>query len=366
MRQSNSLIAALALILASCTSQEAVQQTNRTLDILGDAVAQGKCLYAHQDDRSYGHAWHITAAEALTDDLSRSDIQMVCGDYPAILGLDLGGIEKGDKCNLDSVSFDLMRRAAIEQDSKGGLVTFSWHLRNPLTGGTAWDNTNPQTVASVLEGGECHDLFMEWLKRTADYLETIKDAEGNPIPAIFRPWHEHTGSWFWWGRDLCSIEEYVALWKLTYDYIATERGMSHLVWAYSPGGGNDEATYMERYPGDEIIDILGLDCYQYSADNDVYAASIDDCLTYMDRLGQEHGKIIAVTETGYESIPYATWWTEVLAPVLAKHNVSYVLTWRNAWDKPTHYYGPWEGSTDAEDFKAFHDLDRIVFLNELN
>ena len=87
------------------------------------------------------------------DALERSDVRDVAGKYPAIVGFDLGGIELGNACNLDGVPFDLMRRAALKHVERGGTVTFSWHPRNPYTGGDAWDISSSEVVRSVLPGG---------------------------------------------------------------------------------------------------------------------------------------------------------------------------------------------------------------------
>lgn len=366
MRHSHIIAAIAGVLLVSCSGSEKTVdvKSNPTLDILREAVAQGKFLYAHQDDPSYGHTWRVSPEDVLTDDISRSDIKMVCGDFPAIMGFDLGGIELGSDSNLDGVSFAFMRRAAIEHHRRGGIITFSWHPRNPLTGGDAWDVSSNEVVGSILQGGENHDKFMGWLSNAADFLDSIRDAEGNAIPVIFRPWHEHTGSWFWWGRDLCSIEQYVALWEMTYDYLVNERELCNMVWAYSPGDGKSDSDYMERYPGDGMVDILGLDCYQYHDDED-FVSRLGTSLNHIDKIAAERGKVAALTETGFEGIKEADWWTRVLLPAVEGHNISYLLTWRNAWNVETHFYGPWPGSGDADDFRTFYDSEKTVFLNDL-
>ncbi|MCD8313701.1 MAG: beta-galactosidase [Bacteroidales bacterium] len=344
----------------------------------------GKVLYGHQDDPCYGHAWRSWDLNdwplPLADDGSEptdfadkpevpvragSDVADVCGDAPAVVGFDLGGIELGRLVNIDGVPFDLIREAAVRQYEAGGVVTFSWHPRNPLTGGDSWDISSKNVVAGITGGGAVRDTMLVWLGRAADFLASLRTAEGEPIPVIFRPWHEHTGSWFWWGRDLCSVEQYVALWHLTYDYLVGERGLTKLVWAYSPGAVSDEVGYMERYPGDEVVDILGVDCYQYGKSMKKFTALLDKSLALVSGLAQEHGKVAALTESGYEGIPDAAWWTKGLYKGLKNHPVAYVLTWRNAWDRPGHYFGPWEGSADAENFRAFHKLPGTVFLNDL-
>ena len=330
---------------------------------LAGTAAEGKILFGHQDALLYGHSWRAENGDAL----DRSDIRDVCGRHPAVLGLDLGGIEIQDAENLDGNPFDMMKEAAVRHHERGGIVTFSWHPRNPLTGGDSWDVSSAEVVASVLEGGEKHEMFMGWLSACADFLGSLKDAEGNLIPVIFRPWHEHTGSWFWWGRDLCTTEQYVGLWEMTYRYMALERGLDNLVWAYSPGAGPDAAGYMERYPGDDVVDLLGLDCYQYGEapqSNGTYSAQLKETLAFMTELGKEHGKPIALTETGFEGIPYEKWWTEVLYPAVKDYPLSYVLVWRNAWDMAGHFYGPWKGSLSEADFLDFVAFPDILLLPE--
>ena len=355
------IIALLAIAVSCVRPSPAAPGIAGTLE---SAASSGKYLYAHQDDLPYGHSWVADIA----DPLGRSDVLDVCGDYPAIVGFDLGGIELGNDANLDGVPFDLMRAQAAAFVRAGGIVTFSWHLRNPLTGGDSWDVSSDGVVRSVLEGGERHGLFMEWLGRLADFLESIKDGEGNPIPCIFRPWHENTGSWFWWGENLCTDEDYRALWRMTYDFIAVERGLDNYLWAYSPSS-TELAKAMDRYPGDDIIGLIGVDHYDSYGDDAVHDDFIRDmrrCLEYLSGVARQRGLLLAVTETGQESIPCPTWWTEVLQPSVKGFPVSYVLTWRNASDRPAHFFGPWKGASCEKDFLDFHDSDKTLFLKDLD
>ena len=340
---------------------------DRTVARLYGGVEAGKILYGHQDDLVYGHTWKVE--DVAGDPLERSDVKAVTGEYPAVVGFDLGGIELGWEANLDGVPFDLMRRAAVTHHERGGLVTFSWHPRNPLTGGDAWDISSDAVVASVLEGGEKHQEFMEWLRRAADFLGSLKDKDGNVIPVLFRPWHEHIGSWFWWGGKLCTEQQYKDLFRLTYGYMTATRGLTDILWVYSPNSGIGPDEYMSRYPGDECVDILGIDAYQYVGGDlkEAEASFIEEVrrdLTFMNSLATEHHKLMCLSETGFEGIPDPTWWTEVLYPAIESFPIAYVLTWRNAHDKPGHFYAPWPGSADADDFRAFHAAEKTQFLTK--
>ena len=352
------------LILASCAGSAGTQDmtpADALISRLYTQVEAGKIMYGHQDDLMYGHSWKL---EDAASEFVKSDIHGVCGKYPAVYGMDLGGIEVGWEANLDKNDFDNMRASAVAHHERGGVVTFSWHPRNPLTGGDAWDVSSKEVVASILPGGEKHEFFMGWLSNAADFLGSIKTADGQTVPVVWRPWHEHTGSWFWWGQDLCTTEQYKALWQMTYDYMVKERGLDNLVWAYSPGaGGITPELFAERYPGDEIIDMVGFDCYQYSTD-EVYIKEMKHALDVMSAFNEGRGKIMAVTETGYEGIPNASWWTDVLYQAVKDYPVSYVLTWRNACDDHMqhHFYGPYPGHLSAENFKEFAELEKIELL----
>ena len=216
-------------------------------------------MFGHHDDPVYGIGWD--------GDEGRSDVKSVCGDYPAVMSFDLGRMEiNGDK-TLDNVPLDRIRKEVIEQYKRGGMSSFSWHVDNPLTGRDSWDVSDSTVVKSVLPGGSNHIKFLGWLDKLADYMNSITMEDGTKIPVIFRPWHEHTGSWFWWGQNLCSTEEYKALWRMTYDRLQ-EKGVTQLLYAYSPGSEpKDSTAYLERYPGDDIIDLIGVDIYQFDKDN---------------------------------------------------------------------------------------------------
>ncbi len=375
------LILVSALALASCGGNKPKAddpladsgRTQRTENLLANMKAQADSagyMFGHHDDTVYGIGW--------VGDSARSDVKSVCNDYPALLSFDLGHLELGDSVNLDGVPFERIRQEIFNHFNRGGMITLSWHLDNPLTGESAWvkpdslTDEQKQTVASVLEGGAQHEKFMGWLDRVADFLNSLETPYGVKVPVLFRPWHEHTGSWFWWGQNLCTAEQYKALWQLTYDRFR-EKDVTNVLWAYSPGTepDGDETKYLERYPGDGIIDLLGVDSYCRGEENDTvayaaYTAQLDRMLDMMCRVAKQHGKAVALTETGYEGLKYDTWWTQVLEPVLDKHPVSYVLVWRNAHDEPTHFFAPYPGQRTVSDFVKFYNAPRTLFLHDVN
>jgi mannan endo-1,4-beta-mannosidase len=290
-------------------------------------------------------------------------VKSVVGDYPAVMGFDLGRIELGSEKNIDNVSFEKIRQEIIRQYQRGGMITMSWHVNNPLTDGDSWDvKSGGNAVVSVLPGGQCHDKFLRWLQRAADFFNSLKTEDGTKIPIVFRPWHEHTGSWFWWGKDLCSSEQYKTLWRMTSERLRL-KGVNNVLLAYSPGMESDTVEeYLERYPGDDIIDVLGTDVYQYERSQ--YIKQLNKMLTILTEAGKKHDKPIALTETGFEGIPDSLWWTGTLLPVIEKYPLSYVLVWRNAREKSTHYYAPYPGQVSADDFVRFSQSPKMLFAGD--
>ena len=310
-------------------------------------------MFGHQDDTFYGLGWSYEEG--------RSDVRDVAGDYPALMGFDLGGIELGDTKNLDSVPFDVMRREIQKQYARGGIIAISWHPHNPLTGGTAWDVKERGVVRSVLPGGQMHAVFQIWLSRVTDFLASLRDEQGHQIPFIFRPWHENSGGWFWWGRGLCSAGEYKALWNMTQDYVARSLPYN-ILWSWSPNLGF-EPDVLETYPGHDRVDIVGLDAYQNPGGEQAFTDQLQKDLSVLRSFAAKEGKLLALTECGYQCIPDPTWWTRVLLPIVRQRGLSYFMVWRNA--NPSHRFAPAQGTHDAEDFRRMAGDKKILMLKDI-
>jgi mannan endo-1,4-beta-mannosidase len=160
-------------------------------------------------------------------------------------------------------------------------------------------------------------MFNSWLTRLAGFFYTLKDKDGNLIPFIFRPYHEHSGTFFWWGRERCSDEEYAALWRYTVDFLR-KAGLHNILYAYNTDKVYSEEEYLRGYPGDDYIDMLSIDWY---GKGEEFNKHVDKALGFTTALAREKGKLHALSECG----PLST----DLQNILAKYESSYVLTWRH-------------------------------------
>ncbi len=142
-----------------------------------------------------------------------------------------------------------------------------------------------------------------------------------------------------------------------------------LVYAPTVDSLTTEQKYLEQYPGDDIIDVLGISYYCDAPEGDTtlvanYAQQLDRQLAMLAAIGKQHGKPIAVAETGYNGIKTEDWWTHTLATVLEKHPVSYVLLWRN--ERPDYFFVPYPGHTSTSDFVRFYNLPATLFRHDIN
>jgi Glycosyl hydrolase family 26 len=316
-------------------------------------------MFGHQDDLAYGVNWKYVDGN--------SDIREVTGDYPAVYGWELGHLELDSAMNLDGVPFNKMKQFIATGYERGGVITISWHFTNALTGKSAWDAT-PGTVAAILPGGAKHDLYKSWLDKLAGFMLDLKGKKGEAIPVIFRPFHELNGSWFWWGKNLCTPDELKRLYQFTEMYLRDTKQVHNLLYAFNTDKFKGEEEYLERFPGNEWVDIIGFDIYQRGKDNQAFIAEMDRSLAVLEKLAAEKNKIAALTEFGYGTLPDSTWWTSTLLPAIGSHKISYALAWRNAGKSPQgryEFYVPYKGEASAPDFAAFYKSERTLFQKDV-
>lgn len=320
-------------------------------------------LFGHQDALAYGVGW-----KGLPDE---SDVRRVTGEHPGLFGWDIAGIEQGKTANIDGVPFNAMREHIVRAFEDGAAITISWHADNPLTAGNAWDTTHG-SLASVLPGGTKHTLYKTWLDRAAQFIGSLKTRNGTAVPVLFRPFHELTGNWFWWCRNNAKPNEFIALWRFTVSYLRDVKKIHQLLYVYNTADYLSEAAFLEYYPGDEWVDVLSFDRYQYAGNGqrEQFTSIVSRQLDILHALATSRNKPIALAETGFEGIPDPLWWTQTLYPLLKRVPMAYVLLWRNHGYMPStgtmHHYVPFPGHPSTKDFLRLHQLPNLIFERKVS
>ena len=325
-------------------------------------LSKDHILFGHQHATQYGHGWF--------GDTDRSDVKSVTGSHPAVIGVDFGGLSGKPDSEIEKEK-DNLRKVIADTYNRGGITTVAWHFNNPVSPTNFyWNDSNAvAAVKAIIPGGYYNEKYKSILRTIADLAKSTKGLDRKIVPVIFRPYHEFDGDWFWWGRSHCTAEEFKLLWRFTVAYLRDSLGVHNVIYAFSPDCKYEtEEQYLERYPGDEWVDIVGVDDYaDFGRDGKYNLERGIKLLKIISDYAAKTGKLAAFTETGLESIPNTTWWTETLLKSLKaeKLQLSYVLVWRNDVRSPTHFYAPFPGQVSEANFKIFYNDPYTLFENDL-
>jgi len=326
------------------------------------ALSEHHILFGHQHATEYGHGWF--------GDENRSDVKSVTGSHPAVIGVDFSGLYGRPDSITDRIKQNLSKIIA-DTYNRGGVITVAWHFNNPVSNTNFYwnDSTAAEAVKNIIPGGSYNLKYKSVLNTIADLANSTGGKDGKKVPMIFRPFHEFDGDWFWWGAAHCTIDEFKTLWKFTVSYLRDSLQVHNFIYAFSPDNKfESEEKYLERYPGDEWVDMVGMDNYgDFGRDGNYDLDAGYKRLKIVSDYAIKTNKLAAFTETGLESIPSTNWWTGSLLKTLQRGNLklSYVLVWRNDARSPTHFYAPFPGQVSEKDFIRFYHDPYTLFENDL-
>ena len=347
--ESNVIGPTLPLVDVNATIQTRYLYLN--LDYLKDKGL----LFGMQDATGYGVGW--------SGDDDRSDVKDVCGDYPALDSEEMYKVTR----NLEP---NRVRYRLISHYERGGVVSMCWHQYDPLGRGFyASDVNNENIVETILPGGKYHQQYKEKLRKVAMFFKGLRGPNGESVPVIFRPYHEHNGNWFWWGKGQCTPQEYIDLWRFTVTYLRDSLNVHNLLYVISPSldRSNWGSNYKEIFPGNDYLDIYGLD--HYFGDNITSSdkANFKEGLHRVAVQAREAGKLVALTEVGQEGLKTADFFTNVLLNAIVSDSVNldynYAAVWRNA--NVNHFFAPYPGQLSVPDFLKFYEDPYTFFASDL-
>ncbi len=257
-----------------------------------NSTANTKKLYSFLKD-SYGK--YVITGQQCDGGINGNEfkaIKNLTGDYPALLGLDL--MDYTPSRTAFGASSSTVERA-IEFADKGGIVTLCWHWNAPTEylystannsdgwWGGFYTKSSKFDIAKVMNGQDAKGkkLLDRDIKEIAKQLKRLEKAG---VPVIWRPLHEASGGWFWWGAK--GSDAYKKLWKYLYNELTNTYGCNNLIWVY-----NGQSA--DWYPGDEYVDIVGEDIYPGNHVYDPQVSRFKQATNYGSKT-----KITALTENG--------------------------------------------------------------------
>ncbi len=257
-----------------------------------NATANTKKLYSFLTD-SYGK--YVITGQQCDGGLNGNEfkaIKSVTGKTPALLGLDMMDYTPS-RTALGATSSAVDK--AIEFHKKGGIVTFCWHWNAPTEylnstanssdgwWGGFYTKNSKFDIAKVMNGQDANGkkLLDRDIKAIAEQLKKLEEAG---VPVIWRPLHEGSGGWFWWGAK--GSDAYKKLWVYLYNELTNTYDCNNLIWVY-----NGQSA--DWYPGDEYVDIVGEDIYPGNHVYDPQVSKFKEAVGYGNKT-----KITALTENG--------------------------------------------------------------------
>lgn len=250
-----------------------------------------------------------------------SEFKTRTGYYPALGGFDMlfatgGHSDEG----WFSGYTDNNIRMAKELWDLGGIPAFTWHWK-PGTDTIFYTKSNGFNATGCTEGISASDEYNTCFNFTEAFTgdkceavntesETYKiivadvdkiskrflKLQEEGVAIVWRPLHEAAGGWFWWGVG--GADCYKQLYKLVYDRMVNVNGVKNALWTWNierdPSIGYDyNALNPEWYPGDDYVDIVGVDIYNNSGDH-------QSNVNYFNKIVETVGanKLLALTENG--------------------------------------------------------------------
>jgi len=255
-----------------------------------------------------------------TKDTSTLSAERAYGKVPVIFGQDFGFAAPGDK---DAVA---ARPAIIEevkrQYAMGSIIALCWHAVPPTAdepvtfqprrGAGAPTNGLLASVQGRLTDQQWNDiitpgteLYKHWCAQVDVVAGYLKQLQAAHVPALWRPYHEMNGDWFWWGGRLGDKGTKV-IYRQIYDRFVNYHHLNNLIWIWScDRPARADRQFVDYNPGTNYFDIAALDVYG----NDFKQSY------YNDMLVQAAGKPITLAEVGpppsvevVTQQPLWTWW----------------------------------------------------------
>lgn len=273
-------------------------------------------------------------------------VYQASGKYPALVGFDFmnsTGLHENESWykEYDSNVMEL----AKDTYRRGGLPAFTWHWRDPSRStGDFYTEKCSMKISDALNADGT------WNTSSALYTNILKDIDAiadrflqlqdNGMACIFRPLHEASGGWFWWGRE--GAAPFLKLYHLIFDEMVNVKGVHNVIWVWNAGEYDTDWN-----PGDEYYDVVSADIYNADYDYSSNYVTFDKLMALT-----KGKKIIALSENG--PIP------DIEKEIDEEAVWSWWMPWYQTWG------GKFVDKTSHEQWKKCMNDDKVITLEDLS
>lgn len=237
----------------------------------------------------------ITGQYASNEENSELDlIYRTTGKYPAIRFSALENIGESFDDSFKAID------AAADWYRKGGIVGLMWYWESPGKKSSVYAKDTDFKLSDAItdidiaklsqeeirglygEGKiseQCYGLMLD-IDNMAGQLISLKN---KGIPVLWRPLHEASGDWFWWGAS--GTDAYKWLWQLMYTRMTEYFELDNLIWIWN---GQSASTLVDK----STFDIAAVDIYMNSEKD--YGSRYEQFAAMQKIVGRN--KLIALSE----------------------------------------------------------------------
>lgn len=271
-------------------------------------------------------------------------VYQASGKYPALVGFDFmnsTGTSDGWAIGYTRAVMSL----AKDLYQKGGLPNFTWHWRDPSR--KTWEFYSDRCDMKITDAlnadgtwNTSSTLYRNIIKDIDDIADYFLELQKAGVACIFRPLHEASGGWFWWGRE--GAGPFLKLYHLLFEEMVNVKGVHNVIWVWNAG---EEDT--EWNPGNEYYDVVSADIY-----NPDYNYS-SNYVTFDKLKALTKGKkIIALSENG--PIP------DIEKEIDEEAVWSWWMPWYQTWG------GNFVNKTSREQWTKCMNDERVITLEDLS
>lgn len=353
------LTSVILMLFSAEGALAAISQSPVTTDATEGALELYSFLYKNFGEKTISGVMcgDMTDGSSYKTQVDVSYLYKIDGEkYPALVGIDFlnaTGAQSDESWfkSYTQAGIDL----AMELWKDGGIPSFCWHWKvgneKAFYAKGANDNYTTFDYTKGFKSGtkewdtssEAYKLLVADIDKVSALFLKLQEAG---VAALWRPLHEASGGWFWWGT--ADAASYVALYRLVYDRMVNTNGVKNLIWVWNLEK-DPKISYSynaDWYPGDEYVDVIGVDLYNGANKN---GSNISAWNTIISKMGKN--KIMALTENG-----------PIVAPAEAEKNGdiwSWWMPWYNSWN------GGFIDQTSASLWKSAMASDLIITLDEM-